>query len=52
MRFASEIKIMTQEQTQLNNEHLDWLEAESFYIIRELFAQASSPAMLFSGGKD
>jgi len=43
---------MTQEQTQLNNEHLDWLEAESIYIIRELIAQASRPAMLFSGGKD
>lgn len=43
---------MTQEQTQLNNEHLDWLEAESIYIIRELIAQASHPAMLFSGGKD
>jgi sulfate adenylyltransferase subunit 2 len=52
VRFASEIKIMTQEQTQLNNEHLDWLEAESIYIIRELIAQASRPAMLFSGGKD
>lgn len=43
---------MTQEQTQLHNEHLDWLEAESIYIIRELIAQASRPAMLFSGGKD
>lgn len=43
---------MTQDQTQLNNEHLDWLEAESIYIIRELIAQASRPAMLFSGGKD
>lgn len=43
---------MTKEQTQLHNEHLDWLEAESIYIIRELIAQASRPAMLFSGGKD
>ena len=43
---------MTQEQTKLNNEHLDWLEAESIYIIRELISQASRPAMLFSGGKD
>jgi sulfate adenylyltransferase subunit 2 len=43
---------MTQHKTQLNNEHLDWLEAESIYIIRELIAQASRPAMLFSGGKD
>jgi sulfate adenylyltransferase subunit 2 len=52
VRIASEIKIMTQEQTKLNNEHLDWLEAESIYIIRELISQASRPAMLFSGGKD
>ena len=36
----------------LNNEHLDWLEAESIYIIREVVAQAANPAMLFSGGKD
>lgn len=43
---------MTQEQTKLHNEHLDWLEAESIYIIRELISQASRPAMLFSGGKD
>jgi sulfate adenylyltransferase subunit 2 len=43
---------MTQNTTKLNNEHLDWLEAESIYIIRELIAQASRPAMLFSGGKD
>ena len=36
----------------LQNEHLDWLEAESIYIIREVVAQAANPAMLFSGGKD
>ncbi len=41
------------EKTQkLQNEHLDWLEAESIYIIREVAAQAANPAMLFSGGKD
>lgn len=41
------------EKTQkLQNEHLDWLEAESIYIIREVVAQAANPAMLFSGGKD
>jgi sulfate adenylyltransferase subunit 2 len=36
----------------LQNEHLDWLEAESIYIIREVAAQSANPAMLFSGGKD
>ena len=36
----------------LNNDYLDWLEAESIYIIREVAAQCANPAMLFSGGKD
>ena len=38
--------------TQLHNTHLDWLEAEAIYIIREVIAEASNPALLFSGGKD
>lgn len=37
---------------QLQNAHLDWLESESIYIIREVVAQCANPAMLFSGGKD
>jgi sulfate adenylyltransferase subunit 2 len=32
--------------------HLDSLEAESIYIIREVAAEASQPAMLYSIGKD
>lgn len=36
----------------IQNEHLDWLEAESIYIIREVIAEAKNPALLFSGGKD
>ncbi|MBU3542995.1 MAG: sulfate adenylyltransferase subunit CysD [Burkholderiaceae bacterium] len=43
---------MSQLERKIQNEHLDWLEAESIYIIREVIAQASRPAMLFSGGKD
>ncbi|TDQ58973.1 sulfate adenylyltransferase subunit 2 [Mesocricetibacter intestinalis] len=39
-------------QTQLQNGHLDWLEAESIYIIREVVAECANPALLFSGGKD
>ena len=39
-------------QTKLYNEHLDWLEAESVYIIREVVAECRNPALLFSGGKD
>ena len=47
---CTSIKIMSKEKIQ--NEHLDWLEAESIYIIREVAAQCANPAMLFSGGKD
>ncbi|WP_274571430.1 sulfate adenylyltransferase subunit CysD [Neisseria leonii] len=36
----------------IENKHLDWLEAESIYIIREVVAEAKNPALLFSGGKD
>src|ERR687888_1221806 len=32
--------------------HLDWLEAEAIHILREVAGQCSSPALLFSGGKD
>ncbi|MBU6491316.1 MAG: sulfate adenylyltransferase subunit CysD [Burkholderiales bacterium] len=33
-------------------DHLDWLEAESIYILREVVAECRKPALLFSGGKD
>lgn len=36
----------------LHNDHLDWLEAESVHIIREVLAECRRPALLFSGGKD
>lgn len=39
-------------QVTINNDYLDWLEAESIYIIREVVGQCANPAMLFSGGKD
>jgi len=32
--------------------HLDWLEAESIYILREVVAEFERPVLLFSGGKD
>jgi sulfate adenylyltransferase subunit 2 len=32
--------------------HLDWLEAESIFIIREVAAQFRNPVMLYSIGKD
>lgn len=36
----------------VSNAHLNTLEAESIYIIREVIATANNPALLFSGGKD
>jgi sulfate adenylyltransferase subunit 2 len=35
-----------------NLKHLSELEAESIYVIREVFAQFNNPCILFSGGKD
>ena len=35
-----------------NLKHLQELEAESMFVIREVFAQFQNPAILFSGGKD
>lgn len=35
-----------------NLTHLRELEAESIYVIREVFAQFQNPGILFSGGKD
>jgi sulfate adenylyltransferase subunit 2 len=34
------------------SDHLDQLESESIYILREVAAQFERPALLFSGGKD
>ena len=33
-------------------DHLAWLESEAIYILREVAAQCTRPALLFSGGKD
>ncbi len=35
-----------------NLTHIKELEAESIYILREVFSQFNNPAILFSGGKD
>ena len=32
--------------------HLDWLESEAIYILREVVAEAANPVLFFSGGKD
>jgi len=33
-------------------DHLDWLEAQAIYILREVAAECERAALLFSGGKD
>lgn len=38
--------------TRLRRTHLEHLESEGIYIIREVAAQFERPALLFSGGKD
>jgi sulfate adenylyltransferase subunit 2 len=35
-----------------SDRHLDWLESEAIHIMREVAAECSNPALLFSGGKD
>jgi sulfate adenylyltransferase subunit 2 len=32
--------------------HLDWLESEAIYILREVAGESANPVLLFSGGKD
>ena len=32
--------------------HLDWLESEAIFILREVAGESAHPALLFSGGKD
>ena len=32
--------------------HLDWLESEAIYVLREMAAEAANPVLFFSGGKD
>ncbi|HRH87452.1 MAG TPA: sulfate adenylyltransferase subunit CysD, partial [Rubrivivax sp.] len=36
----------------LDHKHLDWLEEEAIFVLREVAASFERPALLFSGGKD
>jgi sulfate adenylyltransferase subunit 2 len=36
----------------IDHSHLDWLEEEAIFILREVAATFERPALLFSGGKD
>ena len=47
------MNILLEFKMQLNTiSHLDYLESESIYIIREVFAESRNPVMLYSIGKD
>jgi sulfate adenylyltransferase subunit 2 len=36
----------------VSRSHLDWLESEAIYILREVAAECEHPVLFFSGGKD
>jgi sulfate adenylyltransferase subunit 2 len=45
--------VLRQERVSLpTRSHLDWLESEAIYILREVAGQCQNPVLLFSGGKD
>ena len=41
-----------EELPEVDHRHLDWLEEEAIFIIREVAAAFERPALLFSSGKD
>src|SRR5580765_8779112 len=36
----------------LERSHLDWLESEAIFILREVAGESADPVLFFSGGKD
>jgi sulfate adenylyltransferase subunit 2 len=40
------------ERTAPARSHLDWLESEAIYILREVAGECANPVLFFSGGKD
>ncbi len=36
----------------IDRSHLDWLESEAIYILREVAGECANPVLFFSGGKD
>src|ERR687889_1594792 len=49
---AGHMSIVVESAPTIRLDHLEWLEAEAIYILREVAAQSEKPALLFSGGKD
>ena len=52
MNARAEPALLNQLSTRLSNQHLDALEEETIYILREVAGAFERPALLFSGGKD
>jgi sulfate adenylyltransferase subunit 2 len=44
--------VQTRAQSSRLRSHLDWLESEAIFIMREVAAECERPVLLFSGGKD
>ena len=54
-RFEADLQTQARtlpSRTHLSNAHLDALEEEAIFILREVAAAFERPALLFSGGKD
>ncbi|PWT76202.1 MAG: sulfate adenylyltransferase subunit CysD [Proteobacteria bacterium] len=53
MNLATEARFFRDDAEQARTRsQLDWLESEAVHILREVAGECSSPALLFSGGKD
>jgi sulfate adenylyltransferase subunit 2 len=52
MNARVEPEVLNPMTTSLNNQHLDALEEETIFILREVAASFERPTLLFSGGKD
>lgn len=52
MNAVVQAELPTAVEPRTHRDHLDWLESEAIYILREIAAECERPALLFSGGKD
>ncbi len=52
MNARTDTELLQTAEHQLSNAHLDALEEETIFILREVAAAFERPALLFSGGKD
>jgi sulfate adenylyltransferase subunit 2 len=53
MNMASEAQVLqVAGEAKRHRSHLDWLESEGVFILREVAGSCRNPALLFSGGKD